>query len=331
MILLENDKLSKSWENSIEKGEYKRRESQFRHWITPDGSPGPSGTGGFVAEKNRYQLYVSLACPWAHRTLIMRKLKGLEDVISVSIVHPDMREHGWSFATDYPGTTGDNLYHFDYMHQLYQLAKPDYDGNITVPVLWDKLQQTIVNNESSEIIRMFNSAFNHITGNHADYYPAALREEIDAINHRIYHTVNNGVYKTGFATTQAAYERHYDELFETLDALEQRLEQQRYLVGAQITEADWRLFTTLVRFDPVYVGHFKCNKQRIADYPNLSNYLRDLYQQPGIAETVDISYIKRHYYASHLKINGTGIVPKGPDIDYGQAHNRNRFANSQSQ
>lgn len=325
MSLLNDESLSKSWKNSIKDGEYKRRDSQFRHWITADGSAGPTGDAGFKAEEDRYHLYVSHACPWAHRTLIMRKLKGLEDLISVSVVHPDMHAKGWSFAADFPEASGDDLYGLDYLYQIYQMADADYDGNITVPVLWDKQQQTIVNNESSEIIRMLNSAFNALTGNHDDYYPAALQANIDAINETVYHTINNGVYKTGFATSQTAYEKNFDRLFASLDELEQRLSQQRYLVDSQLTEADIRLFTTLIRFDAVYVGHFKCNRQRIEDYPHLSNYLRDLYQTPGIAETVHIDFIKRHYYISHRSINGTGIVPKGPALDFNRPHNRTQF------
>jgi putative glutathione S-transferase len=325
MNVLNDNSLNKSWQNSIKDGEYKRRDSQFRSWVTADGSPGPSGVGGFVAEANRYHLYVSLACPWAHRTLIMRKLKGLEDLISVSVVHPDMYSKGWSFDSSYPGATGDSLYRYEYLYEVYQHADPSYDGNITVPALWDKLNKTVVNNESSEIIRMLNSAFNHITGNQEDYYPEALRSDIDSVNELVYHYINNGVYKTGFATTQAAYEKHYEALFDALDQIEQQLDSQRYLAGEQFTEADLRLFTTLIRFDAVYVGHFKCNHQRIEDYPNLSNYLRDIYQMPGISETVDIPYIKRHYYASHRSINGTGIVPKGPNQDFLIPHNRDRF------
>ncbi|EDY86797.1 glutathione S-transferase, C-terminal domain protein [gamma proteobacterium HTCC5015] len=309
-----------SWKTSVKGGEYRRKDSQFRHWISTDGS------GDFAAEANRYHLYVSLACPWAHRALIFRKLKELESLIDVSVVHPDLLENGWSFDTDYPGTTGDKLYGVSHLKELYYKADPHYDGNFTVPMLWDKKTQTIVNNESAEIIRMFNSAFDGITGNTLDYYPKSLREDIDTINQRVYHDINNGVYKTGFATSQAAYEKHFDALFAALDEIEQRLGQQRYLVGAHITEADWRLFTTLVRFDAVYVGHFKCNLRRIADYPNLSNYLRDLYQQPGIAETTDIPFIQRHYYFSHKHINANQVVPKGPELHLDAPHDRGRLS-----
>jgi len=305
-------------------GEFIRNDTQFRNWITVDGSPGPSGKGGFIAEPGRFHLYVSLACPWAHRTLIFRKLKQLEEVISVAVVDPHMMQHGWVFSGDFDSTL-DEVNGHDNLHQLYTQADSDYSGRVTVPVLWDKQQQTIVSNESSEIIRMFNSAFNAYTGVKDDYYPRALREEIDTINAFVYDNINNGVYRCGFATAQAAYELAFDRLFDALDEVEQRLERQRYLVGSQITEADWRLFTTLLRFDAVYVGHFKCNRQRIADYPNMSHYLRELYQQPGIAETVNMTHIKQHYYYSHDTINPTRIVPKGPLQDFSAAHNRNRF------
>lgn len=301
-------------------GRFVRKDAAFRNWITADGSAGPSGTDGFLAEADRYHLYVSLACPWAHRTLILRKLKGLEAFIPVTAVEPLMLENGWSF--DGP----DPVNGASYAWQLYAKADPTYTGRATVPILWDKKRQTIVSNESSEIIRMFNSAFNGLTGSTADYYPADLRADIDAINDVIYHTVNNGVYKSGFATTQEAYEDAVTALFETLDMLEERLGAQRYLIGSRLTEADWRLFTTLVRFDPVYVGHFKCNIRRIEDYPNLSNYLRELYQMPGIAGTVDMKTIKTHYYGSHESINPTRIVPVGPAIDFNRPHDRARFA-----
>ena len=306
-------------------GKFKRSESAFRNWITADGSAGPSGAGGFAAEAGRYHLYVSLACPWAHRTLIFRRLKRLEDMIDVSVVHHFMGSRGWTFETD-QAAHGDALFGASHLHQIYTRAKPDYTGRVTVPVLWDKKTGTIVSNESSEIIRMFNSAFDGLTGDRSDHYPENLRDEIDAVNERVYDTVNNGVYKSGFATTQEAYEGAVSALFETLDWLEARLANQRYLVGDTITEADWRLFPTLVRFDPVYVGHFKCNIARIADYPNLSNYLRDLYQMPGIAETVNMHHIKAHYYGSHETINPTRIVPAGPRIDYSAPHDRARFA-----
>ena len=294
-------------------GRFQRQDSAFRNWVTADGAPGPSGEGGFKAEPGRYHLYVSLACPWAHRALIFRALKGLEAMIDVSIVHWLMLDQGWTFA-DGPGVVPDTIGGADYMHQVYTRADPHYSGRVTVPVLWDKRQGTIVNNESSEIIRMFNDAFDGIGANPGDFYPAALRGEIDALNERIYATVNNGVYRAGFATTQDAYEEAVGPLFETLDWLEERLATKRFLTGDAITEADWRLFTTLIRFDAVYVGHFKCNIRRIADYPRLSAYLRALYQVEGVAGTVDLGHIKRHYYESHRTINPTGIVPVGPDL-----------------
>lgn len=303
------------------KGHFKRESSKFRNWLTKDGSAGPTGVGGFAAEKDRYHLYVSLACPWAHRTLIFRKLKGLEDFIDVSIVDPLMLENGWEFKNR-DGGTDDPINGADYLWQVYTKADPYYTGRVTVPVLWDKKQATIVSNESAEIIRMFNSAFDDLTGNHSDFYPEALREGIDEVNALVYDNVNNGVYKSGFATTQQAYEEHVTRLFETLDKLEKRLSDKRYLMGETLTEADWRLFTTLVRFDPVYVGHFKCNLKRIADYPNLQNFLRELYQMPGIAGTVSFDHIKRHYYGSHKTINPTGVVPKGPVMDLDAAHVR---------
>ena len=303
------------------KGHFKRAASQFRNWITPDGAPGPSGKGGFKAEAGRYHLYVALACPWAHRTLIFRKLKKLEDLISVSIVDPMMLEKGWEFR-DRDGGTADHLFDSKTLADVYLKADPHYSGRVTVPVLWDKQTGTIVNNESAEIIRMFNSAFDGVTGSKTDFYPAPLRGDIDALNAIIYDTVNNGVYKAGFATLQAAYAESVAKLFETLDMLEDRLGRSRYLVGNAITEADWRLFTTLVRFDAVYVGHFKCNIRRIDDYPNLSGYLRDLYQVAGVAETVNLDHIKRHYYGSHKTINPNGIVPVGPALDFNRPHGR---------
>ena len=325
MSLMVNGELRPQWLQAEQHdGNFVRQDSQFRHWVTADGSPGPSGEGGFQAEPGRYHLYVSYACPWAHRTLIFRALKGLEALISVSVVHPDMGDEGWKFAA-FPGATPDAINGFSFMHELYRLADAHYSGIVTVPVLWDKQRQTIVNNESSEIIRMFNGAFNHLTGNHDDYYPPHLRDEIDTVNTVIYDNINNGVYRCGFAATQAAYELAFDALFETLDMLEERLSRQRYLAGSQITEADWRLLPTLLRFDPVYVGHFKCNLRRIVDYPQLSNYLRDLYQQPGIAETFNLEHVKRHYYVSHETINPTRIIPKGPALDYEAPHDRARF------
>ena len=310
----------------IIKGEFIRSESKFRNWITKDGSAGPSGDGGFSAEPDRYHLYVSHACPWAHRTLIFRALKGLQDVISVSVVHPLMPAQSWVFDA-YPDATPDHVNNANYLYENYLKADPDFNGLVTVPVLWDKRRQTIVNNESSEIIRMFNSAFDDIA-NHKDidFYPEALRDKIDAINKPIYDNVNNGVYRTGFATTQWAYERAFDYLFNTLDDLEERLSTQRYLVGSQITEADWRLFTTLVRFDPVYYNHFKTNKKRLIDYPNLWAYTRELYQVPGVSQTVNMNHIKYHYFASHTSINPTGIVPKGPELDFMQPHGREHLS-----
>jgi len=299
-------------------GKFVRNASQFRNWVTKDGSPGPTGDSNFKAEKGRYHLYVSLACPWAHRTLIFRQLKKLEDHISVSVVDYLMKENGWEFKAD----NRDDLYDSKFLHQLYTKADPQYTGRVTVPVLWDKQQETIVSNESSEIIRMLNSAFDDVGAAKGDYYPESLRAEIDSLNTRIYSDVNNGVYKAGFATTQQAYDENLVKLFDSLDWLEETLSTKRYLTGSTITEADWRLFTTLVRFDPVYVGHFKCNIKRIADYPNLSGYVRDLYQQPGVAETVNMEHIKNHYYMSHDMINPTGVVPAGPEIDYSAPHDR---------
>jgi putative glutathione S-transferase len=323
MGLLVDGKWVDQWyETESNQGEFKRQESLFRHWITADGSPGPTGSGGFEAEAGRYHLYVSLACPWAHRTLILRKLKGLEDAISVSVVQPLMLERGWTFSEQY----SDHLYGLDYLHQIYTRADSTVTSRVTVPVLWDKQRQTIVSNESAEIIRMLNSAFNEITGNSADYYPVDLRAEIDQLNDWIYPTINNGVYRAGFATTQVAYEEAVQDVFEALDILEQRLSGSRYLTGHRITEADWRLFTTLVRFDAVYVNHFKCNVRRIVDYPNIWAYLRDLYQEPGIAETVQMDYIKSHYYGSHGTINPTAIVPTGPEIDFFEPQQRHQLA-----
>lgn len=303
-------------------GAFVRKDAAFRNFVTADGSAGPTGKGGFKAEAGRYHLYVSLACPWAHRTLIFRALKRLENMISVSVVHPLMLENGWTFATDFEGATGDSLFGSDYMHQIYTRADPSYTGRVTVPVLWDKQTATIVNNESSEIIRMLNSAFSGLTGNSDDSYPEHLRGEIDAVNALVYPNVNNGVYRAGFATAQHVYEAAFKDVFSTLDVLEARLGEQRYLVGSQITEADWRLFTTLIRFDAVYHGHFKCNLRHIADYPNLTVWLRELYQVEGVAGTVNMDHIKTHYYASHRMINPTGIVPVGPEQDFTAPHGR---------
>jgi len=308
---------------AVEKGEFVRWESQFRNWITADGAAGVTGMAGFKAEAGRYHLYVSYACPWAHRTLIYRSLKKLEDIITVSVVNPKMTDISWDFE-DYPGATGDTLYKVKTMQEIYDKAADDFDGVVTVPVLWDKKTQTIVNNESSEIIRMLDSAFNGLTGSDETYYPDEFKAEIDEVNEFIYHNINNGVYKTGFARTQAAYEKAFDKLFSALDEIEYRLAKQRYLVGDRLTEADLRLFPTLIRFDSVYVGHFKCNLKRIEDYANLSNYVRDIYQVPGIKETVNMDHIKTHYYWSHTSINPTRIVPVGPDVDYMCEHNRGR-------
>lgn len=308
-------------------GQYIRQDAGFRNWITKDGKAGSTGSAGFKAQEGRYHLYVSMACPWAHRTLILRKLKGLENIISYSVVNAYMGENGWSFAAG-DDVIEDDVTQADFLHQVYCLAKDDYTGRVSVPVLWDKQNQTIVSNESSEIIRMFNSAFDDIGATQGDYYPQELRAEIDALNTVIYDTVNNGVYKAGFATSQSAYIEAVSDIFSTLDDLDQRLLNQRYLFGQQITEADWRLFTTLVRFDHVYVGHFKCNKKRIADYPNLWQYLCDLYQVSGISETVKIEHIKQHYYQSQTNVNPSGIYPIGPEVDYNQPHNRaEKFSN----
>ena len=322
MGLLVDGKWVDQWyDTKASKGRFERKPSRFRNWITADGSAGPSGVGGFIAEAGRYHLYISNACPWAHRTMIFRRLKGLEDMISVSVVHPYMGADGWTFAEG-DGVVSDPVNNADFLHQIYTAADAGYTGRVTVPVLWDKAQSTIVSNESSEIIRMLNTAFDGIGATAGDYYPAEKRAEIDVLNARIYSTVNNGVYKAGFATTQAAYEEAVRPLFESLDWLEAILAQQRYLTGSAITEADWRLFTTLVRFDPVYVGHFKCNLKRIVDYPPLWGFLRDLYQQPGVAKTVNMAHIKSHYYGSHPSINPTGVVPLGPEIDFLPPHGR---------
>jgi putative glutathione S-transferase len=308
---------SQNWyDTSKTGGKFVRSRAGFRNWVTADGSAGPSGEGGFKAEPNRYHLYVSLACPWAHRTLIFRKIKGLEDLISVSTVSPKMPdETGWSFRKD-EGSTGDELLGKDFLWQVYTQADPKYSGRVTVPVLWDRKTNTIVSNESSEIIRMFNSAFNELTGNTDDYYPHALREQIDAINARVYDDINNGVYKAGFATSQSAYDDAVSALFAALDWAEAILAKSPFLTGDTITEADWRLFTTLVRFDAVYVGHFKCNRRRIADYPNLSRFVKALYDVDGIKETVDLDHIRTHYYWSHTTINPHRIVPIGPELPF---------------
>ncbi len=305
-------------------GKFVRHSAQFRHWVTPDGGAGPSGNGGFNAEAGRYHLYVSPACPWSHRTIIFRKLKALEDVISMSVVSPYMLDQGWAFSGEFDSDQ-DERYGASHMHQLYTRAKPDYSGRVTVPVLWDKQTETIVNNESSDIVCMFNHSFNAITANERDYCPETMRKELDEINDFIYHNVNNGVYRCGFATTQAAYEEAYDQLFGALDTLEERLGRQRYLLGKQITQADWRLFVTLVRFDAVYYSHFKCNRQQLSSFHHLSNYLRELYQHPGIADTTNMTHIKQHYYYSQITINPTQIVPKGPLLDFEAPHDRGIF------
>ncbi len=319
--------VNSSWKSSIQNGEYQRKESQFRHWITPDGNAGISGLPGFKAEADRYHLYVSLACPWAHRTLVFRQLKGLESLITVSVVHPDMHDKGWSFHHDEEsaklyGTTGDDLYQDSFIAEKYLAQDSNYSGVNSVPILWDKKNKVIVNNESSEIIRMFNSAFNEITGNTLDFYPEELREKIDSVNDFVYHNINNGVYKAGFATTQAAYDKNVAALFSALDQIEQKLSTQRYLTGDEITEADWRLWVTLVRFDSVYHTHFKCNLRLIEQYHHIYHFMLELYQMPDIAKTVNEAHIKRHYYASHLAINPYGIVPIAHKQDWTVPHQR---------
>lgn len=323
-LLVDGQWQDKWYDTEASGGRFVREDAGFRNWVTADGSAGPTGVGGFKAEANRYHLYVSLACPWAHRTTIYRKLKGLEDMISLSVVHPFMGDKGWTFAEG-AGVIADPIVNASYLYEVYVAAKPDYTGRVTVPILWDKKTNTIVSNESSEIIRMLNSAFDEVGATDVNFLPKELLAEIDAINEFVYSAVNNGVYKAGFATTEAAYKEAVVTLFDALDTLEARLADQRYLLGDTITEADWRLFTTLVRFDAVYVGHFKCNIRRIVDYPNLWGYLRDLYQVPGIAETVSIEHIKAHYYTSHANINPTRIIPVGPLLDFNEPHDRTRF------
>ncbi len=320
--LVDGEWLDQWYDTKKTRGRFVRSETAFRNWVTADGSPGPSGEGGFPAESGRYHLYVSYACPWAHRALIFRALKGLEEHIGVSVVHPDMLGEGWEFRTGYDGATGDRLFGHDYMREVYLRADPKMTGRVTVPVLWDRSRDTIVSNESAEIIRMFNSAFDGITGNRDDYWPEALRETIEPINARIYDTVNNGVYKAGFATSQEAYEDAVHPLFDSLDWIEGILTRNRYLAGDRITEADWRLFTTLIRFDKVYHGHFKCNRNRIVDYPALWAYTRELYQWPGVAGTVNFDHIVRHYHYSHESVNPHRIVPVGPDLDLWAPHGR---------
>ncbi len=326
MGLLVDGKWQDRWYDTKQSdGKFERTQSQWRDWVTVDGKPAEGRSRGFKAEPGRHHLYVSLACPWAHRTLIFRALKKLEGIISASVVHHFMGENGWTFRVA-DGATGDTLYGLDFLHQIYTKADQSYSGRVTVPVLWDRKEETIVSNESSEIIRMLNSEFDAWGDSTVDFWPRALRSEIDRMNAIVYPAINNGVYRAGFATTQAAYEEAFGELFSALDTIEERLSKQRYLAGERITEADWRLFTTLVRFDPVYVGRFKCNLRRIADYPNLSNYLRDLYQVPGVPGTVNLHHIKAHYYRSHRSINPTGIIPVGPEIDLSVPHDRARFA-----
>jgi putative glutathione S-transferase len=323
MGLLIEGKWHDSWYDTAKSGgTFKRTEAGFRNWITADGSAGPSGSDGFSAQAGRYHLYVSHACPWAHRAMIFRTLKGLEALIDVSVVHPDMLSDGWTFETDFAGATGDNQFSLRFARDIYTRAVPDFTGRVTVPILWDKERGTIVSNESSEIIRMMNSAFNHITGNTDDYWPQSKRPAIEPLNARIYDTVNNGVYKSGFATTQAAYDAAVHPLFDSLDWIEGILASKRYLTGDTITEADWRLFTTLVRFDLVYHQHFKCNRKRIVDYPNLWAYTRELFQWEGIAETVHFDHIVRHYHFSHDSINPHRIIPVNPEIDWYAAHGR---------
>lgn len=316
MGLLQDGKWVDQWyDTKSTGGNFVRTTTQFRSWVTADGSAGPTGTGGFKAESGRYHLYISLACPWASRTLIMRALKGLEDHITISVVHPLMLENGWSFEEG-DGVIADTELNKDYLYQVYLAAQPNYSGRVTVPVLWDKKTKTIVNNESAEIMRMFNTAFNDLTGNTDDYYPEDLQADIDVMNDFVYPNINNGVYKAGFATSQTVYEKEVKSLFEALDKLEALLSSQNYLVGNTFTEADIRLFTTLVRFDAVYYGHFKTNIRRLVDYPNLWAYTKRIYNMPGIAETVNFDHIKQHYYGSHKTINPTGVVPVGPDLDW---------------
>jgi len=320
-LLVDGQWSDRGYDTRTSGGRFVRQETRFRNWITADGRAGPTGEGGFKAEPGRYHLYVSLACPWAHRTLIFRALKRLESAISLSVVHWLMGKEGWTFDEG-PGVIPDPILGARRLYEVYLRANPAYTGRVTVPVLWDKQRNVIVSNESSEIIRMLNSAFDAVGAAPGDLYPADLRETIDTLNARIYDTVNNGVYKAGFATTQEAYEEAVRPLFSTLDMLEERLATRRYLCGERLTEADWRLFTTLVRFDPVYVGHFKCNLRRLVDYPNLWGFARELYQYPGVAGTVDFTHIKRHYYQSHENINPTRIVPLGPELNFLAPHGR---------
>lgn len=323
MGFLRNGEWHEGWyDTGSTGGHFERKPTAFHNWITPDGAPGPTGSGGFRAESGRYHLYVSLACPWAHRTLILRTLKGLAPHIGVDVVHPIMGKDGWTFDTEFPGSTGDSLGQRRFLREVYIVADPKVSGRVTVPLLWDKETGTIVSNESAEIIRMFNSAFDAITGNDLDFFPEDLRPEIETTNARVYEGLNNGVYRAGFATTQAAYAEAAEQVFATLDWLEDHLSANRYLLGTRLTEADWRLATTLFRFDPVYHGHFKCNRRRLVDYPNLWPYARELYQMAGIAGTVDFHQITTHYYASQKTVNPTRIVPLGPDLDWLAPHGR---------
>jgi len=321
-LLIDGEWRDKWYDTESTGGKFERSTSKFRNWVTADGSAGPSGKSGFQAQSGRYHLYVSYACPWAHRALIFRALKDLTDHISVSVVHPDMMEDGWTFATDFEGATGDTLFGSDFLRDIYIKADPNFTGRVTVPVLWDKAQSTIVSNESAEIIRMFNSAFNEITGNTDDYWPTDLREQIADINERVYETVNNGVYKAGFATSQDAYDDAVHPLFDSLAWLESILENNRFLAGDKLTEADWRLFTTLARFDLVYHTHFKCNHKRLTDYPNLWAYTRQLYQHADIAETVHFDHIVRHYHFSQTTVNPHQIIPINPTVDFSAPHER---------
>lgn len=321
-LLIDGEWRDKWYDTESTGGKFERSTSKFRNWVTADGSAGPSGKSGFQAQSGRYHLYVSYACPWAHRALIFRALKDLTDHISVSVVHPDMMEDGWTFATDFEGATGDTLFGSDFLRDIYIKADPNFTGRVTVPVLWDKAQKTIVSNESAEIIRMFNSAFNEITGNTDDYWPTDLREQIADINERVYETVNNGVYKAGFATSQDAYDDAVHPLFDSLTWLESILENNRFLAGDKLTEADWRLFTTLARFDLVYHTHFKCNHKRLIDYPNLWAYTRQLYQHADIAETVHFDHIVRHYHFSQTTVNPHQIIPINPTVDFTAPHGR---------
>ena len=324
-VLVDGEWQNTWYDTSASGGKFERSAAKFRNWVTEDGSAGISGEAGFPAQSGRYHLYVSYACPWAHRVLIFRALKGLQDHISVSVVHPDMLEDGWTFDTDFNGATGDTLAGGEYARDIYLKAAPKFSGRATVPILWDIQKNTIVSNESSEIIRMFNSAFDPVTGNEDDYWPLALRDQIEALNDRIYNTVNNGVYQAGFATSQDAYEGAVYPLFDSLDWIESNLSKNRYLTGPKLTEADWRLFTTLVRFDLVYHLHFKCNRKRIIDYPNIWAYTRELYQIPNIADTVHFDHIVRHYHYSHNMINPNRIIPINPILDFSAPHDRGRL------